>query len=123
MTIYQHANFLFRNRADYHKLKDTIPCGTYDAPLLAYFNKDTVKKSLNIDASITKFSLCSDIDYTMSKEATFSIYQALTATGKYKILKYSGDADGVIPTYGTQQWIADLALPTKEAWRAYMIEE
>ncbi len=42
-------------------------------------------------------------------------------TGKYKYLKYSGDADGVVPTYGTQQWIADLKMPVSKPWRAYTV--
>ena len=58
----------------------------------------------------------------MQREATFSIYQDLTKAGKYRILKYSGDADGVIPTYGTQQWIAELGLKTTNPWRSFAIE-
>ena len=121
LTVYQKANFLYRNRADYEKLAAEIPCGTYDAPLLAYFNKDSVKKSLNIDENSSKFELCGKINYTMSKEATFSIYQDLTTANKYRILKYSGDSDGVLPTIGTQNWIKELNLDTKEEWRAFKI--
>lgn len=54
-------------------------------------------------------------------DATFSIYQDLTKTGKYRILKYSGDSDGVIPTYGTQQWIADLNLKQTAEWRSWAV--
>jgi hypothetical protein len=122
-TAYEYTNFLYRNKPDYHKLKADLPCGTYDAPLLDYYNKDTVKTALHIDPSVTKYALCSDIDYTMSKEATFSIYQSLTAANKYKILKYSGDSDGVIPAYGTQGWIKELGLKTASGgeWRAYSV--
>jgi hypothetical protein len=106
LTVVDYANFKYRNRPDYHKLKDDIPCGTYDAPLLDYFNSASVKTQLHIDASITNYQLCSNIDYTMLEEGTYQIYKDLIHTGKYKILKYSGDTDGVVPTYGTQQWIA-----------------
>lgn len=104
ITVVDYASFKYRNRPDYHKLRDDIPCGTYDTVLLDYFNSDSVKKALHIDASVTDFQLCSNIEYTMLPEGTFDIYQTLTADGnvKYKILKYSGDADGVVPTYGTQ---------------------
>ncbi len=42
--------------------------------------------------------------------------------GKYKILKYSGDTDGAVATYGTQQWINELNWEIKEAWRPYYIQ-
>lgn len=57
----------------------------------------------------------------MSRDATFSIYQDLTKSGKYRIMKYSGDSDGVIPTYGTQQWIAELGLKTVTPWRNWSV--
>ena len=70
-----YTNFRYKHRPDYLKLKDEPQCGTWDAPMLAYFNKDSVKKSLKIDASVTNFELCKDkFDYTKSKDATFSIY-------------------------------------------------
>ena len=49
----------------------------------------------------------------------------MVPTGKYKILKYSGDTDGVVPTYGTQQWIAQLVndtnLTTIEDWSPWTV--
>jgi serine carboxypeptidase-like clade 1 len=41
--------------------------------------------------------------------------------GKYKILKFSGDTDGAVPTFGTQQWINDLNWTITEEWRPYMV--
>jgi hypothetical protein len=102
ITVVDYASFKYRNRPDYQKLKDDIPCGTYDTVLLDYFNSASVKTALHIDASVTDFELCSNIDYTMLEEGTIQIYTDMIPTGKYKILKYSGDADGVVPTYGTQ---------------------
>jgi len=40
-----------------------------------------------------------DIDYTPLQNATYWIYPMLI--NRYKILKYSGDADGAVPTLGT----------------------
>jgi hypothetical protein len=37
------------------------------------------------------------------------------------MLKYSGDADGAVPTLGTQAWIADLGWTITEKWRPYYI--
>jgi carboxypeptidase C (cathepsin A) len=37
----------------------------------------------------------------------------------YRLLKYSGDMDGVVPTRGTIQWINALGWATKKEWRQY----
>jgi carboxypeptidase C (cathepsin A) len=76
---------------------------------------------LKIDASVTKFVLCSDIDYTKNRDGTFAIYQDLTkaGNGKYKILKYSGDSDGVVPTQGTMKWIDQLGLKATKPFRSW----
>jgi carboxypeptidase C (cathepsin A) len=45
------------------------------------------------------------------------IYVALK--DKYRVLKYSGDTDGAIPTYGTKQWINELNWPIKTQWHPF----
>ncbi len=37
----------------------------------------------------------------------------------YKILHFSGNTDGAVPTYGTRQWIDNLNLNIKEKWRPW----
>ena len=51
--------------------------------------------------------MCSNIDYTRGVEGSIDIYIAFKDKA-YKILKYSGDTDGAVPTEGTKAWIADL---------------
>ena len=41
--------------------------------------------------------------------------------GKYKILKFSGDTDGAVPTYGTQQWIKELNWDVKQPWKPFYV--
>ena len=41
--------------------------------------------------------------------------------GKYKILKFSGDVDGAVPTAGTLAWINSLNLNVVEEWRPYFV--
>jgi hypothetical protein len=36
--------------------------------------------------------------------------------GKYRMLKYSGDTDGAVPTFGTQQWIRKLGWTITKEW-------
>jgi len=50
-------------------------------------------------------------------EGSIWIYSLLK--GKYRILKYSGDTDGVVPTYGTRRWIKNLGWTVLEKWRAW----
>ena len=61
-----------------------------------------------------------DIKYTKNREGSIGIYTALK--GKYKILKFSGDTDGAVPTFGTQQWINKLDWKVKDAWKVFMID-
>jgi carboxypeptidase C (cathepsin A) len=79
-----------------------------------------VKQQLNIKPESPKWDLCQDdIQYTPQQNATYWIYPKLV--NRYKILKYSGDADGAVPTLGTQNWIADMGWPVTEKWRPYYI--
>lgn len=40
----------------------------------------------------------------------------------YKILFFSGDTDGAVPTYGSRQWIKQLNLKVKNAWRPWITD-
>jgi carboxypeptidase C (cathepsin A) len=92
----------------------------YATALLNYFSNDTVKANLHVTAAPHTWDYCSEfINYTSGKNASYDIYVSLK--GKYRILKYSGDTDGAIPTFGTQQWIKDLNWSVQEAWRPMML--
>jgi len=41
----------------------------------------------------------------------------------YKILFFSGDTDGAVPTLGTRRWIKEMNLPIKEAWKPWIIDD
>jgi hypothetical protein len=52
---------------------------------------------LHIPANAPVWDLCADdFNYTKEKKGTTSVFTALK--GKYKMLKYSGDTDSVLPT-------------------------
>ena len=38
-------------------------------------------------------------------------------------MKYSGDTDFIVSTYGTRQWIDELDLPVKQSWRQYFVKD
>ncbi len=63
-------------------------------------NLADVRTSLHIPAEAPAWEFCSStLNYNESEVGSYDIYKAML--GKYRILKYSGDADGVVPTYGT----------------------
>jgi serine carboxypeptidase-like clade 1 len=37
------------------------------------------------------------------------------------MLHYSGDADGAVPTLGTQKWLATMPWNITETWRPYFV--
>merc|ERR1712216_254528 len=79
--------------------------------LTRYLNNATVREPLHIPSSVWDWSGCTGrINYTILPEASEWIYYVLKDNG-YKLLHYSGDTDGVLPTWGTKQWIETLKWP------------
>ncbi len=98
------------------RLKLVPPC-VYAKPLLDYMNNADVKSALHVTTPNT-WDLCSDDinkNYVKSPEGSVGIYTALK--GKYKMLKYSGDTDMAVPTYGTRDWIENLNWPVVNTWK------
>jgi hypothetical protein len=76
-----------------------------------YANLPETKAAMNIPDYITKpWTSCSggnaNFSYTSQEEGSIWIYPILR--GKYRILFYSGDTDGAVPTYGSRLWINNL---------------
>ena len=93
------------------------PC-TFGNPIMEYLNREDVRAAMHVPAELKAWDLCtSDIHYAISPKGSQWIYEALA--GKYRMLHYSGDVDGAVPTLGTQNWIATLNWETDEAWRSY----
>jgi hypothetical protein len=67
--------------------------------------------------------MCSDevsAKYRLQLEASLWIYKIMLQYN-YKILFFSGDTDGAVPTQGTRRWIDTLDLPVKQKWRSWTI--
>lgn len=78
------------------------PCadfGTYQT----YFNTLSVKQAIHVNTTV-EWNACADIDYHISPAGSFPCYIDTlfeqVAKG-FKILIYSGDVDGVVPTVDT----------------------
>ena len=45
-----------------------------------------------------------------------------TLAKKYRLMIWSGDADGCVPHVGTEEWTAALGYPVKEEWRPWLTD-
>lgn len=86
-----------------------------------YLNRADVRRALHIPNTLPGWQQCNNRFqdfWHYQYEASEWIYKVLKPYG-YKILFYSGDTDGCVPTYGTRQWINDLGWPILEDWRPW----
>lgn len=94
--------------------------------LTDYINSPATRKALNIPDSVQAFEMCQDEDpektkfrYYPQPEGSVWIYPILR--NRVKILFYSGDTDGALPTVGTKNWIKSLNWARKEETRQWLI--
>lgn len=107
-----------KNNPLLHKLSAGIFFG--DA-LGDYLNRADVRAALHIPLDIQAWEGCTGnplFNYPFSQEASVWIYTILQRYG-YKLMHYSGDTDGVVPTWGTRMWIESLGWPVTEEWQAW----
>lgn len=97
-----YTPFLYNHKKNSDKkLKDLPPC-TFGNPIIAYLNSPQVRTALHIPNEVQAWDLCTEkIGYTPLAVGSQWIWETLYATGKYRMLKYSGDTDGAVPTFGT----------------------
>ncbi len=112
-------------------LQDLPPC-TFGTPIIEYFNDNNVRNLLHIPQSVQAWDLCTSYPgWTYNQDnpnGSQWIYEYFIQQKEIRVLFYSGDTDGAVPTWGSQQWIAQiaanktLALEESEPWRAYMVD-
>ena len=99
---------------------DEAPC-VGDGELETYYNREDVKKALNVRSDI-EFFVCSNKSgehYTMDADkGSYYLYPNLIKSG-IRIFKFSGDVDAVVAFNGTQKWIKNLNLPILDKWRSW----
>lgn len=93
-------------------LKELPPC-TWGSGLLDWMNLSDTRKALHIPNNVQAWDLCQSADwwhYVILVQGSQWIYEELQ--GKIRMLHFSGDTDGAVPTLGTQNWIQTLNWPT-----------
>lgn len=86
-----------------------------------YLNRKDVRLALNIPSYLPAYEQCSDEIYNSYKsyrEGSFWIYSTLKKYG-YRLMHYSGDTDGAVPTLGTRKWIAEQGWTASKEWRSW----
>lgn len=88
--------------------------------LADYVNSAEVRTALHIPADVQAWDECWDETHTyqIADKASMWIYPIMKEAG-IKMVFYSGDTDGAVPTWGTKQWIASLDWNTTEEWRPW----
>jgi hypothetical protein len=101
----------------------TPPC-VFGSPIINYFNNDEVKQKLNINQLSFEWDLCSaamNLLWDRNVSGSQWVYEALR--GKYKILFFSGDVDGAVPSFGSLQWINELNWKITTEWSPYFYQK
>jgi carboxypeptidase C (cathepsin A) len=99
-----------------HFVKDDRVMGDI---LSEYINSAEVRKALNIQGN-QHWDVCWDASHTynFADKASQWIYPIMKEAG-VRMVFYSGDTDGAVPTWGTKQWIHQLNWNTTEEWRPW----
>mmetsp|Transcript_4413 Transcript_4413/g.6450 ORF Transcript_4413/g.6450 Transcript_4413/m.6450 type:complete len:291 (-) Transcript_4413:38-910(-) len=96
---------------------DAPPC-VFASGVTNYLNDGDVRSALNIPDDIQGWSMCKgDIDYTSLQAGSQWVWESLK--GEYRMLKYSGDVDGAVPTTGTLAWINSLGRTVNKKTRPF----
>jgi hypothetical protein len=95
-----------------------ISCDYDCSGLLTYLNRADVRTALHIKEEVVEYLECSGaaqgFHYTKLPECSQWIYEELL--GKIRMMHYSGDVDGAVPTDGTEAWIASTGWKEVQPW-------
>ena len=91
-----------------HKGGVVPPCATWKGAY-AYLRNTSVIEALHVEKAPNAWALCTNkLDYRINYEkGSIWVYPYLMNSG-IRILIYSGDVDGAVPTVGTREWINNL---------------
>jgi len=102
-------------------LKLDVPC-VYAAGASRYFNDQTVRDQLHIETDQV-WELCTRrIKYDRGLDTGSQwIYPILKEAG-IRVLHYSGNTDGAVPTEGTRAWIRELNWNITSPYQPYYVK-
>ena len=106
-TAKDYTPWLF-NKHKLQTMKDQglgeVPPCIYGTAVTDYLNRKDVREALNVPDAIQNWEMCSDtVVYNISDRGSQWVYEKLA--GHIRMLHFSGDVDGAVPTDGTLAWI------------------
>ena len=117
-TMQEYTPWLKYGQTDNHPLLGSF--------MSDYLNRQDVRHALHIPSIVNAWANCNEYinsHYGYQYEGSFWIYKIfLQYAPKYRMLFFSGDTDGAVPTYGTRQWINMLNLKEKEMWKPWITD-
>ena len=93
------------------------------ANMTAWLNQNDTKTALNVEDKVWEdCNMTMNQNWLFQEEASQWIYTVLKTSGYIRMMHYSGDTDGVLPTYGTKLWIDDLNWPKNGTYNKWMTD-
>ena len=112
---------LVRSSADERPVGELPPC-TFGIPLMDFMNDPEVRTQMHIPEYVQNWTMCKDdFNYTMYENATQSIWDTPDLYNNYRMMKFSGDKDGCVPTIGSLGWILALGRDIVDDWRTWYV--
>jgi len=106
---------LHQNNSNLKDIEFPYVCnGSKEIPV--YLNNPTVKAAIHMPSNITYPG--PGINYTRTEPNLLSLMPTLI--NSLRVLIYSGDFDGQIPTMSTEAWTRGLGYPEKASWRPWL---
>ena len=95
-----------------------------DEHIMTWLNRPDVRAALHVDPSVGEWAMCTDkLKYSFHDVITSMVplhRKLMSHTAPpLRVLIYSGDVDGIVPTAGTRAWVESLAWPLAAPWRAW----
>lgn len=99
----KHYGFYNKYEPDTNRPRCVDDVGAY-----IFLNDQAVREGFHIWSNVSStWHMCTNVSYTPGENASYFLYPSLIQKG-YRILVYSGDTDGLVPTVGTIGWIEQL---------------
>jgi serine carboxypeptidase-like clade 1 len=111
MTMAEYTPWL-KHSLNEHKVMNDI--------LTDYVNNASTRAALHIPDDVQAWEQCwgEKFTYVFNDKASQWIYPIMKEAG-VRMVFYSGDTDGAVPTWGSKQWIAQLDWKVTEEWRPW----
>jgi len=124
MYRYQYTSSVVGNRQNPHSRRQPVAKRAENGVdyVVQYMNDQALRDTFHIPASFPAWSGCSGevySHYKVQQEASLWIWEVLKMNG-IRMLKYTGDTDGVVPFTGTRRWIKKLNWKLLDEWRPWM---